>query len=324
VIKLIRISLIVTLLFTTASSAVADGTKRLPTIGLAVPVDEATDAPFQKAFRDGLRDLGYVDGKNVNMIVRYSNGDPAKLHAAIQELVALHVDVLWGDAPALKAVTTTIPIVSAMMGDPVKTGLVASLARPGGNITGLSTQRYDTDPKLLELTKELVPNLKRVCVLFDDSREANLVKYIDNEFRALARRIGLSVCMIPVRTLDDVRAVPKAVEKERPQAVVIWASAFVYQHRQTLINSVAHQLPVTGEGREMAEAGAVLAYSPDFADVFRRSATYVAKILEGARPADLPIEQPIKFQLVVNLKAAKTLGIKIPEAILVRADDVIK
>jgi putative ABC transport system substrate-binding protein len=309
---------------TGAQLAAADESRKLPTIGLAIPVDPATDAPFQKAFRDGLRDLGYVDGKNVTLIVRYSNGDPAKLRGLIQELIALRVDVLWGDAPALKEATTTIPIVSAMMGDPVRTGLVASLARPGGNLTGLSTQRYDTDPKLLELTKELLPNLKRLCLLLDDTRERDLINYADNEFRALARDVGVSVRLIPVRTPGDIRSALRTVHQERPQALMIWASAFMYQHRHTLIGSAAHRLPVVGEGRALAEAGAVLTYSPDFADVFRRSAAYVDKILKGAKPADLPIEQPTKFKLVVNLKAAKALNINVPESILVRADEIIR
>jgi putative ABC transport system substrate-binding protein len=139
-------TLFVALVLTGLHLTSADEGPKLPTIGLAIPVDPATDAPFQKAFRDGLRDLGYVDGKNVTLIVRYANGDPAKLRANIRELIALRVDVLTGDAPTLKEATSTIPIVSSMMGDPVRTGLVASLARPGGNLTGLSTQRYDTDP----------------------------------------------------------------------------------------------------------------------------------------------------------------------------------
>ena len=152
-IKFVR-TILAVLTLTGGHLASADETPKLPTIGLAIPVDAATDAPFQKAFRDGLGDLGYVDGRNVTLIVRYSNGDPARLREIVRELIALRVDVLWGDARALKEATATIPIVSpSLFGDPVKTGLVASLARPGGNVTGLTNQRYDTDPKLLELTK---------------------------------------------------------------------------------------------------------------------------------------------------------------------------
>jgi len=162
-ITLVR-TILAVLVLAGAQLAVADESRKVPTIGLAIPVDPSTDAPFQKAFRDGLRDLGYVDGKNLTVVVRYSNGDPEKLREIIHELISMKVDLLMGDAPALKEATATIPIVSALMGDPVRTGLVASLARPGGNLTGLSYQRYDTDPKLLELTKELLPGLKRLCL----------------------------------------------------------------------------------------------------------------------------------------------------------------
>ena len=301
-----------------------DESKKLPTVGLAIPVDQSTDAPFQKAFRDGLREAGYVDGKNVTLIVRYANGDPRRLRENIRELVALKVDVLMGDAPPLKDATATIPIVSPTMSDPIKTGLVASLARPGGNVTGLSSQRYDIDPKLLELATELLPRLKRLCVLFDDAREHNLVAYADKEFRSLARNHGITVCLIPARTVNDIQAVPKTVALERPQAALIWASAFIFQQRQTLVGPLARRRPVIGEGQELAEAGAVVSYSVDWPDMFRRSGAYVGKILKGAKPADLPIEQPTKFKLVVNLKAAKQLNIKVPESILVRADEVIR
>jgi putative ABC transport system substrate-binding protein len=262
----------------------------------------------------------------VTLIVRYSNGDPAKYREIIRELIALRVDVLFGQARELKEATTTIPIVSPTMdfGDPVRTGLVASLARPGGNLTGPSSQRHDIDPKLLQLTKELVPGLKRLCLLFDGRRERSLVDYANNEFRALARDVGVSVRTIPIRTLDDIRAVPRTIDRERPQAVMIWASPVTYQHRHTLIGPVAHRLPVIGDLHLLAEAGAVLSYSVDWLDMFRRSAAYVVKILKGAKPADLPIEQPTKFKVVVNLKTAKALGIKVPESILVRADELIR
>jgi putative ABC transport system substrate-binding protein len=317
-------SILITLVAIGSGLAYADEGGKLPIVGLAIPVDPSTDAPLQKAFRDGLRDLGYVDGTNVTLIVRYSNGDPSKLREIIRELIELKVDVLMGDAPPLKEATTTIPIVSPTMSDPVRTGLVASLGRPGGNVTGLSSQRYDIDPKLLELTKELQPNLKRLCLLFDESREHNLVNYANSEFRALARNVGVSVCMIPVRTLNDIRAVSGVIDRERPQAALVWGSAFIYQHRRALIGPVAHRLPITGEGRELVEAGAVLSYSVEWLDMFRRSAAYVGKILKGAKPADLPIEQPTKFKLVVNLRIAKALNIKVPESILVRADEVIR
>jgi putative tryptophan/tyrosine transport system substrate-binding protein len=304
--------------------ASADEGKKLPTVGLAIPVDQTTDAPFQKAFREGLQEAGYVDGRNVTLIVRYANGDPKKLSENIRELIALNVDVLMGDGPSLKKGTTTIPIVSPTMSDPVRTGLAASLARPGGNVTGLSSQRYDIDPKLLELATELLPRLKRICVVFDDAREQDLAAYADKEFAALARERGVTVCTIPARTLKDIQAVPKTIASERPQAVLVWASAFIFQQRQMLVGPISQRLPVIGEGQELAQAGAVVSYSVDWSDIFRRSGSYVAKILNGAKPADLPIEQPRTFKLVVNLKAAKQLAVQVPESILVRADEIIR
>jgi putative ABC transport system substrate-binding protein len=323
VIKLVA-RILVAALVALAYEGSADDKRNLPTIGLAIPVDPATDAPFQGAFREGLRDLGYVDGENVRLIPRYSNGDPVKYRALIQELVGLRVDILWGEAKELQEATTTIPIVSPRMPDPLSSGLVTSLARPGGNLTGVSYQVYDINPKRLELAKELLPSLKRLCYVFDDGTDPGLLSYLDNEVRARARNVGVSICMIPVRTLDDIRAVPKALDRERPQAIVIWNTPFTWQHRDAFIPFVARRVPLIGDGREVIELGAVLSYSVDWVDMFRRSAMYVDKILKGAKPGDLPIEQPTKFKVILNLKAAKALNIKVPESILVRADEIIR
>jgi len=170
----------------------------------------------------------------------------------------------------------------------------------------------------------LVPQLKHLCVLFDDSREPGLVDYVNGEFRDLAREHGITICAISARTVDDIRAVPKAVASERPQAALVWSSAFAYQERRRLIGPISQELAVIGEGQGYADAGAVLSYSVDWPDMFKRAGGYVAKILNGAKPADLPIQQPTKFKLVVNLKAAKQLGIKLPKSILVRTDEVIQ
>lgn len=322
-IKLVVRTLLSALMLTGAHSAAADEARKLPTVGLAIPVDAATDAPYQKAFRDGLQDFGYVDGKNVTLIVRYSNGDPTKLRELIQELIALRVDVLWGEAPALKEATTTIPIVSPTMGDPVKTGLVESLARPGGNLTGVSKQSYDIWPKQLELARELVPNLRRLCFLFDATAEPDALTSA-NEFNALAAGTGITVRTLRADSLEDLRAALMTIQKQRPQVLIVWSSPLMTQHRRTIMDSVAQRLPVISDGQNFAEAGALLTYSVDWLDMFRRSAAYVDKILKGANPGDLSIEQPTKFNLVVNLKTAKALGIKIPESILVRANEIIR
>jgi ABC-type uncharacterized transport system substrate-binding protein len=306
-----------------ALPSLADEGRRVPTIGGAVPVDQATDAPYQGALRDGLRQLGYVDGENIQFIPRYANGDPAKLRAIIKDLIDLRVDILVGDARLLKEATTTIPIVSPTMGDPVRTGLVASLARPGGNLTGLSAQSYDLWPKQLELAKEIVPRLGRIAFLFDTNDEPDALSR-SGEFKELARREGMSALSLPVGSYPEIQAAIKTIQKERPQVLVVWSSPLLTQHRDTILKAVGHQLPVIGDGRFFAEAGALLTYSVDWPDLFRRSASYIDKILKGAKPGDLPIEQPTKFELVLNLRTAKALRIRIPESVLVRADKIIR
>jgi putative ABC transport system substrate-binding protein len=301
----------------------AEEGRRLPTIGGAIPVDQATDAPYQGALRDGLRQLGYVDGMNIKFIPRYANGDPAKLRAIIKELIDLRVDVLVGDARLLKEATTTIPIVSPTMGDPVRTGLVASLAHPGGNLTGLSAQSYDLWAKQLELAKELVPRLTRIGFLFDTNDEPDALNR-SSEFSELARREGMSTVSLPVGSYSELEAALKTIQKERPQVLVIWSSPLLTQYRGTIIKAVGHQLPIISDGRFFAEAGALLTYSVDWPDLFRRSAKYIDKILKGAKPGDLPIEQPTKFELVLNLQTAKALRMKMPESVLVRADKIIR
>jgi putative ABC transport system substrate-binding protein len=251
---------------------------------MAIPVDPSTDAPFQKAFREGLRALGYVDGENVIIVARYSNGDPAKLRALIKELIVLHVDVLVGDAPPLKEATTTIPIVSLTMGDPVKTGLVASLAHPGGNLTGVAWQSYDIWPKQLELAKESVPSLRHLWLLFDkNGYEPNAVTRADTEFRALARDAGISVRVLPVGTLGDLQTGLRTIRKERPQGLMVWDSPLMTQYHRTITASLASRLPVISDGPHFARAGALLTYSVDQLDMFRRSAAYVDKILKGCQ-----------------------------------------
>jgi len=308
------------------STAASDDKRGLPTIGLAIPVDPQLDAPNQAAFREGLQDLGWVDGRNVRLIVRYANADPAKYREIIQELIALRVDVLWGEARELLEATNTIPIVSPTMdfGDPVRTGLVKSLRRPGGNLTGPATQREDLDPKLLQLSKELLPGLRRLCVVFDGDPKRKLAEYVNGHFRSLANQVGVDVCAIPVLTLDDIQALPRAIARERAQAVMLWTTAFTYQHHRSIVASVPHPLPVITDAPSYVAAGAVLSYSVDWINTFRRSAAYVDKILKGAKPGDLPIEQPTQFRLIVNMKSAEALGIMVPESIMVRADDRIR
>jgi len=242
----------------------------------------------------------------------------------LKELVALHVDVLWVASAAVLAATEatkTIPIVCPAMGDPVDAGLVASLARPGGNLTGLSWQGADSDPKRLELTTELVPGLRRLGLLFDYPTASTDL----NAFRRAARSAGVTTLKtFQARNLEEIEVALKAIDRESLQALIVWNSPLLGLHRKAILHSTGHRLPVIVDGREFAEVGALISYAPNGYDLYRRSATYVDKILKGAKPGDLPIEQPTKFELIVNLRAAKLLGIIVPEAILLRADEVIR
>src|SRR5689334_21463765 len=203
VMRSLLISLLAVLLAGVTLRAFPAETAKLPRIGGAIPVDQVTDAPYQRALREGLRQLGYVDGKNILMVWRYADGDPAKLRAIIKELVDMRVDVLMGDARQLKEATSTIPIVSMTMGDPVKTGLVASLAHPGGNLTGLSIQSYDLWPKQLEFARELIPDLNRIGFLFGTNDEPAALTN-SAEFGRLAQAAGMTVLALPVSSLDDI------------------------------------------------------------------------------------------------------------------------
>src|SRR5262245_13833159 len=293
--KLIAYSLLAAL--ATASLATsAEEARRLPVVGGAAPVDQATAAPYAGAFQEGMRQLGYVDGKNYKFIIRYADGDPAKVAPMIKELIDLRVDIPLGDARPLREATRTIPIVSPTMGDPVETGLVASLAHPGGNLTGLSAQSSEIWPKQLELAKELIPSLSTIGFLFDTSDEPDAVGRASN-FAELARHKAVSVLSLPVGSYSELQAAMKTIRKKRPKLLFVWSSPFLTQHRVEIIKSVGHQLPVISDGRFFAEAGALLSYSVDYTDLFRRSAAYVDKILKGAKAGDLPIEQPGKFEL---------------------------
>ncbi len=306
-----------------AISTSAEEKRHVPIVAGAVPVDRATDAPYQGALLEGLGQLGYINGANIQFIARYADGDPAKLRKIIKELIDMQPDILVGDARLLKEATDSIPIVSPTMGDPVRTGLVASLAHPGGNLTGLSAQSYDLWPKQLELARELVPNLTRLAFLFDTNDEPDAASRA-REFSALARREGLTCLSLPVSSYAGIQAALKRIRKDRVQVLVIWSSPLLTQHRTAIVNAIGQRLPVISDGRFFAESGALLTYSVDWPDLFRRSATYVDRIVKGAKPADLPIEQPPKFELVVNMRTAETLRIKIPESILLRADKIIR
>ena len=280
-----------------------------------------------EGFRQGLRDLGYIEGKDFILESRWEQGRYDRLEALATELVRLPVDIIVsGNTPALlaiKRVTTTIPVVMLGLGDPVGTGLVDNLAHPGGNITGLSNISPELSGKRLELLKEIVPKLSRVAVLTNSANP--VIALAVGETQAAARVLGLSVQALDVRAPDELQGAFAAMQRSRAQALVLTADSLHFSQRRRIIDFAAKgRLPAAYAYREFVQAGGLIAYGPNFFDLYRHAATFVDKILRGAKPADLPVEQPTRFELVVNLKTAKALGITFPPSVLVRADQVIQ
>jgi putative ABC transport system substrate-binding protein len=283
------------------------------------------------AFRQALRDLGYVDGRNVVIEIRDAEGKPERLPALAAELVALKVDVIvtgGGTLPALaaKQATKTIPIVFASAPDPVKDGLVTSLAQPGGNVTGSSNLNTELVGKCLEQLKQAVPRVSRVAVLkqpgaMDERTDKDMLKGAD----VAARALGVRLQVVEAQGPADIDRAFSDMTRARAGALTVLPSATFFGERRRLVDLAAkNRLPAAYPQREFVDAGGLMAYGPNLADLFRRAATYVDKILKGAKPGDLPIEQPTKFELVINLKTAKALGLTIPPSLLARADQVIE
>jgi putative ABC transport system substrate-binding protein len=299
---------------------------RTPRIGVISTGTLATATPNVEAFREGLRELGLVDGRTVVIEYRWAEGRAERFPALAVELVDLKVDLILASstpvALAAKNATTTIPIVFATAADPVGS-LVASLARPGGNVTGLSLLAPEITARQLQLLKEGVPRASRVAVL---SNPANsYTPRMVTETEAAARSLGLRVHVLGARGAEELEGAFAAITKERPDAFFTLADPVLFAHRARIAEFAnRNRLPAMYPHREYAEAGGLMAYGADLRDNFRRAATFVDKILKGAKPADLPVEQPTKFELVINLKTAKALGLTIPPAVLARADEVIR
>jgi putative ABC transport system substrate-binding protein len=275
----------------------------------------------------GLRDLGYVEGQNITIERRFSEGKYERLPDLAADLVRLKVDVIvtGGTQPPFEAkhATRTIPIVMANHGDPVGSGLVASLARPGGNVTGLSSLAPELVGKQLELLKEIVPRISRVAVLWNPTNQTHLLSL--GEVKVAARSLGVQLQILEARGPDDFESAFATMTRERVGALLVLADGMFFVHRTRIAILAAKQrLPAMFTVREHVDAGGLVVYGPSLRDNFRRAAAYVDKILKGAKPADLPVEQPMKFELVVNLKTAKALGLTIPQSILIRADHVIQ
>jgi putative ABC transport system substrate-binding protein len=299
---------------------------KIPRLGYLViaPLSE-TPSPERAAFLTRLRELGWIDGKTIAIEYRSAKWNVELLDDLAKELVRMKVDIIVAAGPetiirAAKQATATIPIVMLGSGDPVGERFVASLARPGGNVTGVSLMVPELGSKRLELLKEVVPRVARLAVLWSPAAYGEL-----RVTQAAADKLGLTLKLIEVRNADDLARTFAMLEKERPDALTMLFDGLTSGYRG-LVSDFAkkHKLPTVFGAREFAEAGGLMSYAPGIAEGFRRGATYVDKILKGAKPGDLPVEQPTKFELVINLKTAKALGLTIPPSVLGRADQVIE
>ena len=301
---------------------------KIARIGFLYPASpQLADIQLQ-AFRDGLRELGYVEGKNFQLEARWGDGKLERLPTLAAELVEAKVDVLVAvSSPGVVAAhqaTRTIPIVMPLSSDPVGDGLVASLARPGGNITGLSVMAPELGEKRIQLLKEMFPKVSHaMAVLWNPAYVGMRARFM--QAQVAAPTVGFTVRSLEVRDTRELDLAFETIIREHPEALLILVDPFTRSQRSRIVEFAAEQrLPAIYESSEFVDVGGLASYGPNIADQFRRAATYVDKILRGAKPADLPIEQPTKFELVINMRAAKALGIKFPESILLRADKVIE
>jgi putative ABC transport system substrate-binding protein len=300
-------------------AALAQQPERMRRIGILL---SSGQEPFLGEFRKGLREYGYVEGKNISFELRSADDKLDRLRALADELVRLKVDIIVATAtPAVTAArqaTTEIPIVMSA-GDPIATGLISSLARPGGNITGLSSTTAELSVKILELVREVLPSARRVAVLANapDPFSRPYVELIEQSGRTL----GIAIQIFMIRGVDELDPAFAAMENERADAVIVQPSL---PSKPILGLALKYRLPLFGAARSLPEEGGLMAYTVNQNDLFRRMASHVDRILKGAKPADLPVEQPTRYDLIVNLKTAKALGLEMPASVLARADEVIE
>ena len=321
--------LLVGLVLASLPLAEAQQPPKVPHIGYVSGTgDPSNPGPYVEALRQGLRDLGHIDGKNIVVEFRGAEGKLDRVPNLVNELVQLKVDVLVVPIPpairAAKQATKTIPIVMVTSGDPVADGLVDSLARPGGNITGFATLQRDLGGKRLELLKEVIPGLSHVGVLRDAESQSGAIDF--KEYEAAARTLKIQLQSLEVRGHNpDLEGAFHAAAKRRVGALITVTNANLFlQQRRIADLAIKNRLPSMFQGGTWVESGGLMSYSADDVEVFRRAATYVDKILKGTKPADLPVEQPTKFELVINLQTAKALNLTIPPLVLMRATKVIK
>ena len=296
-------------------------------VGYLGPVSPSEGAVLLESFRQGLRELGYVEGQNILMDYRWAEGRPDRMPALAAELTKLRVDVIvtYNNATvaALQKATQTIPIVAASMGDPVGSGFVASLARPGGNITGFASLSHDLHRKWVELLSDAVPKISRIAVLVGSQAPANHGFWLD--MQGAARALKLSLQRQAVAGPDDIQLAFARLVDERAQGLIVLPNAVTNARRTEIVSLAAkHRLPGMYPDSQYVEAGGLMSYTADYSDLHRRAATYVDRLLKGAKPGDLPVQQTTKFELVINLKTATALGLTIPRSILLRAAQTIE
>ena len=309
-----------------AALAQAQQPAKVPRIGCLVGGSRSSGSTREHAFRQGLQALGYVEGKNIIFVYRFAEGKLDRLPELATELIDSKVDVIVAEAPAAvraaKNATSTIPIIMAHGGDPVAQGFVASLARPGANVTGLSNFSAELSGKRLELLREAFPEATPVAVIWNPEAPGPVLSYKELEIAAKALKVQLQ--SLPVRGPNDFEVAFQA-GRERAGSLVVIQDVVTVTHLKRIVELAAkHRMPAIYMEKEFAEAGGLMSYGPSQPDMFRRAATYVDKILKGAKPADLPVEQPTKFEFVINLKAATQISLTIPPNVLARADKVIR
>jgi putative tryptophan/tyrosine transport system substrate-binding protein len=319
--------LFVVVLPAVAVIAEAQQPKKIPWVCYLIGSTASSSAESLKPFRERLRELGYIEGQNISMESRYWDGKIERLPSLAAELVRLNCDVILTTgteaAEASKNATKAIPVVMAYSGDAVRLGIVADLARPGGNITGLTSINAELSGKRLELLKEVVPRLSRVALLWSPGNPNT--KYLLNETESAASSLRVAIQSVQVKVPNDIEEAFQAATKKRAQALMLGGGGFLSSHQKRIVELAAkNRLPGVYPNVQYVEAGGLMTYTEDRSEMFRRAAEYVDKILKGTKPADLPVERPKKFELVINLKMAKQIGLTIPQKVLARADKVIK
>jgi len=306
--------------------AIAETPQRFARVGWVTAQQASSLTPYVEAFRSGLADLGYIEGRNLVLVLRYGDDNLERVPELAAELVRVPVDVIVSQGAAdvlINKLDLRVPVVYAFSGDPVAAGFAESLARPHPNMTGLTLMAPELTAKRLELLREMIPEVRRVAILFYPEHPGQHIERAYSE--ETAQRLGIVLTYYPTSTSDDLHRALTAMAADPPQAISLFADGFAVQNRERIFDFTANRrMPVISGWPIFAESGALCTYGPDLAVSYRRLAYYVDRVLKGAKPAELPIEQPTKFQLVVNLRSARKLGLTVPETILVRADNVIE